>query len=84
MTEKVLVTGGAGFIGSNLAEELIKKGAKVSILDNFVTGFRENLDEIDGNFEFIEGDLNDDDKLNAALEDVSIVFHHAAFPSVPS
>lgn len=83
LTEKVLVTGGAGFIGSNLAEELIKKGAKVSILDNFVTGFQENLDEIQGDFRFIKGDLNDDDKLNAALEDVDIVFHQAALPSVP-
>ena len=83
MTEKVLVTGGAGFIGSNLAEELIKKGAKVSILDNLVTGFRENLDEIKGNFEFIEGDLNDAGRLDAALEGVSIVFHQAALPSVP-
>lgn len=83
MTEKVLVTGGAGFIGSNLVEELIKKGAKVSILDNLVTGFRENLYEIDGDFEFIEGDLNDDDKLNAALEGVDFVFHQAALPSVP-
>jgi len=83
MTEKVLVTGGAGFIGSNLAGELIKRGAKVSILDNLVTGFRENLDEINGNFEFIEGDLNDDTKLNTALEGVDIVFHQAALPSVP-
>jgi nucleoside-diphosphate-sugar epimerase len=83
ITEKVLVTGGAGFIGSNLAEELIKQGAKVTILDNLVTGFRENLEEIHGDFEFIEGDLNDDDKLKAALEDVSIVFHQAALPSVP-
>lgn len=83
LTEKVLVTGGAGFIGSNLAEELIKRGAKVSILDNLVTGFRENLHEIGGNFEFIEGDLNDHKKLDAALEDVDIVFHQAALPSVP-
>ena len=83
LTEKVLVTGGAGFIGSNLAEELIRKGAKVTILDNLVTGFRENLDEIYGNFEFIEGDLNDDEKLNTALEGVTIVFHQAALPSVP-
>jgi nucleoside-diphosphate-sugar epimerase len=83
LTEKVLVTGGAGFIGSNLAEELIRQGAEVSILDNLVTGFRENLDEIAGDFEFIEGDLNDDEKLDAALEGVSIVFHQAALPSVP-
>lgn len=83
ITAKVLVTGGAGFIGSNLADELIRQGAKVSILDNLVTGFHENLEEIKGDFEFIEGDLNDDEKLLKALEDVSIVFHQAALPSVP-
>jgi nucleoside-diphosphate-sugar epimerase len=83
LTAKVLVTGGAGFIGSNLADELIRQGAKVSILDNLITGFRENLEEIKGDFEFIEGDLNDDKKLLKALEDVSIVFHQAALPSVP-
>ena len=82
-TTKVLITGGAGFIGSNLADELIRQGAKVSIIDNLVTGFRENLEEIKGDFEFIEGDLNDDEKLIKALEDVSIVFHQAALPSVP-
>lgn len=78
-----MVTGGAGFIGSNLADELIKQGAKVSILDNFVTGFRENLEEIAGNFEFIEGDINDSTKLETALENIDIVFHQAALPSVP-
>ena len=83
ITSKVLVTGGAGFIGSNLADELIKQGAKVSIIDNLVTGFRENLEEIGGDFEFIEGDLNDDAKLKSALEGVEIVFHQAALPSVP-
>src|SRR5215203_2368387 len=83
ITTKVLVTGGAGFIGSNLADELIKQGAKVSIIDNLVTGFRENLEEIDGSFEFIEGDLNDDEVLRKALQDVEVVFHQAALPSVP-
>lgn len=83
LTSKVLVTGGAGFIGSNLAEELIKQGAKVKILDNLITGFHENLNEIKGDFEFIEGDLNDDDKLEKAVEDVEIIFHQAALPSVP-
>jgi nucleoside-diphosphate-sugar epimerase len=83
ITTKCLVTGGAGFIGSNLAEELIKQGAKVAIIDNLVTGFRENLEEIAGDFEFIEGDLNDDSKLRQALEGVEIVFHQAALPSVP-
>lgn len=83
ITTKVLVTGGAGFIGSNLADELIRQGAKVSIIDNLVTGFRENLDEIQGDFEFIHGDLNDDEALAKALQDVEIVFHQAALPSVP-
>ncbi len=82
-TEKILVTGGAGFIGSNIAEELIKQGAKVSIIDNFATGFRENLDEIQGAFDFIEGDLNDDKALVSAIDGVDIVFHQAALPSVP-
>lgn len=83
ITSKVLVTGGAGFIGSNLAEELIRQGAKVTILDSLVTGFRENLEEIKGDFDFVEGDLNDDDKLRRALEGVEVVFHQAALPSVP-
>ncbi|HEV7645561.1 MAG TPA: SDR family oxidoreductase [Pyrinomonadaceae bacterium] len=80
---KVLVTGGAGFIGSNLAEELIARGAGVCILDNLVTGFRENLEEIKGDFDFVEGDLNDPAALKKALEGVEVVFHQAALPSVP-
>jgi UDP-glucose 4-epimerase len=83
LTTTVLVTGGAGFIGSNLADELIQQGAKVKIIDSLITGFRENLEEIKGDFEFIEGDLNDDAKLKQALEGVEIVFHQAAVPSVP-
>jgi nucleoside-diphosphate-sugar epimerase len=82
-TETVLVTGGAGFIGSNLADELIKLGAKVKILDNFVTGFQENLDEISGDFTFVEGDINNDRALREAVENVDIIFHQAALPSVP-
>jgi nucleoside-diphosphate-sugar epimerase len=83
LTTNVLVTGGAGFIGSNLAEELIKQGAKVKILDSLITGFRENLEEISGDFEFIEGDLNDEKSIKHATEGVEIVFHQAALPSVP-
>lgn len=83
LTTKVLVTGGAGFIGSNLADELIRQGAKVSILDNLTTGFRENLEEISGDFEFHEADLNDTGALEKALDGVEIVFHQAALPSVP-
>lgn len=83
LNKKVLVTGGAGFIGSNLADELIAQGAEVAILDNLVTGFRENLDEIKGTFEFIEADLNDSTALKKAINGVEIVFHEAALPSVP-
>jgi Nucleoside-diphosphate-sugar epimerases len=83
LTAKCLVTGGAGFIGSNLADELIKQGAKVAILDNLVTGFRENLDELSGNFDFIEGDLNDISAVRKAIDGAEIVFHLAALPSVP-
>jgi len=82
-TSKVLVTGGAGFIGSNLAEELIRQGARVSIIDNLTTGFRENLEEIKGDFDFVEGDINDDAALGKAIEGAEIVFHEAALPSVP-
>ncbi|HEX8566798.1 MAG TPA: SDR family oxidoreductase [Pyrinomonadaceae bacterium] len=82
-SKKFLVTGGAGFIGSNLADALIAQGGTVRIIDNFVTGYRENLDEISGDFEFIEGDLNDETKLRQALEGVEVVFHEAALPSVP-
>src|SRR4028119_1993181 len=82
-SKNFLVTGGAGFIGSNLADNLIAQGGTVRIIDNFVTGYRENLDEIKGDFEFIEGDLNDEAKLRRAVEGVEVVFHEAALPSVP-
>ena len=77
------MTGGAGFIGSNLAEELIRQGARVTILDDLSTGFRENLEEIQGDFEFIEGDINDDAQVRQAIDGAEVVFHQAALPSVP-
>ena len=80
---KCLITGGAGFIGSNLADELIRRGARVRIIDNFATGFRENLDEIAGDFKFIEGDITDDTALAKAVDGVEVIFHQAALPSVP-
>ena len=82
-TTRALVTGGAGFIGSNLADELIRQGAKVRVIDNLVTGHRENLEEISGDFDFVEADLNDDAALTRAIEGIDIVFHQAALPSVP-
>ncbi len=80
---KYLITGGAGFIGSNIADNLLKSGEKVKILDNLSTGFRENMSELSGDFEFIEGDLNETEKVRHALEGVEVVFHQAALPSVP-
>jgi len=82
---KILVTGGAGFIGSNLCEALISYGAKVRCLDNFATGHRKNLDTIINNssFELIEGDIRDADTCNKACENIDYVFHEAALGSVP-
>ena len=83
--KKILVTGGAGFIGSNLCEALLSKDNKVVCLDNFATGKRENIAEFleDPNFTLIEGDIRElDDCLNAA-KDVDYVLHQAALGSVP-
>lgn len=82
-TPTVLVTGGAGFIGSNLADRLIREGARVRILDNFSTGFRENLEEITGNFDLVEGDVADASVVASAVKGVETIFHEAALPSVP-
>ena len=81
----ILVTGGAGFIGSNLCEALLEKGNKVICLDNFATGKRENIKEFldDPNFILIEGDIRKlEDCLNAT-NDVDYVLHQAALGSVP-
>ena len=81
----ILVTGGAGFIGSNLCEALLEKGNKVVCLDNFSTGKRENIEQLleDSNFTLIEGDIRTlDDCLNAS-KDVDYVLHQAALGSVP-
>lgn len=83
ITTKVLVTGGAGFIGSNLADELIAQGARVSIIDDLSTGSIENIEDISGDFDFVEGSINDNNALARAIEGCEIVFHQAALPSVP-
>ncbi len=77
---KVLVTGGAGFIGSHLVDELVRLGHEVVVYDNFSTGFRQHLDQAlnTGRLKLIEGDILDSSKLKSALEDVSTVFHLAA------
>ena len=78
-----LVTGGAGFIGSHIASALTAGGARVRILDDLSTGHRENIDEIGGDVEFIQGSVADEELLNKALEGVELIFHEAAIPSVP-
>lgn len=78
-----LVTGGAGFIGSHLAEASAREGLRVRIIDDLSTGHRENLEEINGDFEFIEGSVADEALLNKVLQGVELVFHEAAIPSVP-
>jgi nucleoside-diphosphate-sugar epimerase len=79
----VLVTGGAGFIGSHIASALAADGARVRILDDLSTGHRENIDEIGGDIDFIQGSVADEGLLNKVLEDVELVYHEAAIPSVP-
>lgn len=78
-----LLTGGAGFIGSNIAEELITRGESVRILDNFSTGKRENLRNIENQIELIEGDIRNYDTVQKAIRGIDIVIHQAALPSVP-
>jgi UDP-N-acetylglucosamine 4-epimerase len=82
---KVLVTGGAGFIGSNLVESFLLSGNSVVCLDNFSTGKRENLRAFTNNpkFKLIEGDIRNYDDCLKALENTDIVFHQAALGSVP-
>ena len=83
LTGKVVVTGGAGFIGSHIAAALSASGARVRVLDDLSTGHRENLEEIGGDIEFIQGSVADQDLLIKAFEDVELVYHEAAIPSVP-
>jgi nucleoside-diphosphate-sugar epimerase len=77
-----LVTGGAGFIGSHLAEELVGRGHRVRVADSLITGKRSNLDHVQG-VEFLEGDLADVAFARQAVAGVEFVLHQAALPSVP-
>jgi UDP-glucose 4-epimerase len=78
---RVVVTGGAGFIGSHLSRQLVENGDEVVVLDNFSTGKRERLDGLD--VELVEGDLRSYERVHAAVRGAEVVFHLGALPSVP-
>jgi nucleoside-diphosphate-sugar epimerase len=77
-----LVTGGAGFIGSSIAEALLAKGERVRIIDDFSTGRRSNVEGLKGNVELIEGSIVDPEVVARAMKGIEVVFHEAAIPSV--
>jgi UDP-N-acetylglucosamine/UDP-N-acetylgalactosamine 4-epimerase len=80
---KVLVTGGGGFIGSNIVEELLIRGDTVRVIDNFSTGKRENLGKYESDINLIEGDIRSYHIVQEAVKGVDVILHQAALPSVP-
>ena len=80
---KVLVTGGAGFIGSNIVRALLARGDDVRVLDNFSTGSRTNLAGLERDVDLVEGDLRSYERVHAAVRGAEVVFHEGALPSVP-
>ncbi|MBK6766219.1 MAG: SDR family oxidoreductase [bacterium] len=83
MPSTYLITGGAGFIGSNIVEELLKRGARVRVFDNFATGRRENLTALVNDIDLHEGDLRDEVAVARAMQGCDYVLHQAALGSVP-
>jgi UDP-glucose 4-epimerase len=81
--EKFLVTGGAGFIGSNICKKLISDGCFVRIVDNLSTGKKSNLNDFIDKIEFIEADMGDEEVARTAMKDIDVVVHQGALPSVP-
>ena len=81
----ILITGGAGFIGSNIIEYLLNKNNRITCLDNFITGKKENISGFlnNSNFKFIEGDITKSDDCDLACQGVDIILHQAALGSVP-
>jgi UDP-glucose 4-epimerase len=80
--KKCLVTGGAGFIGSNLTRKLVAENYSVVVLDDLSTGSLDNLKDLLGKIEFVKADIRDEEKVKAVMKGVSYVFHLAALPSV--
>ena len=83
MSRRVLVTGGAGFIGSNLVQALLERGEDVRVLDNFSTGNRANLRDLAGDVELIDGELRSYERVHNAVRGVDVVLHLGALGSVP-
>ncbi|HEX41280.1 MAG TPA: SDR family oxidoreductase [Phycisphaerales bacterium] len=81
--EKFLVTGGAGFIGSNICRRLVDQGCFVRVVDNLLTGRMSNLAGIEDRIEFMQADMGDPAVAAAAMRDVEVVLHQGALPSVP-
>jgi len=81
--DKFLVTGGAGFIGSNLCKRLVAEGCFVRVLDNLLTGKRSNLASVLDQIEFIEADMGEPEVARAAMQGIDVVLHEGALPSVP-
>jgi UDP-glucose 4-epimerase len=81
--KSALITGGAGFIGSNIAQRLLEMGVRIRVLDNLSTGREENLVDIVDDVDLIVGDVRDPDTLDKAMAGTEVVFHEAALPSVP-
>ena len=80
--KNALITGGAGFIGSHIAEELVRRGVKVTVLDNLASGHLKNIDALKDAVAFVEGDIRDETVLAQVTEGVDVVFHQAAVVSV--
>jgi UDP-glucose 4-epimerase len=81
--EKFLVTGGAGFIGSNICKKLVQQGYFVRVVDNLITGKKGNLADVIDKIEFIQADMGDSQVARSAMKNIDIVLHQGALPSVP-
>ncbi|UCG57665.1 MAG: SDR family oxidoreductase [Phycisphaerales bacterium] len=81
--DKLLVTGGAGFIGSNICRKLVSQGCFVRVVDNLLTGKKSNLAGVIDKVDFVQADMGDEHVARAAMKDVDVVLHQGALPSVP-
>jgi nucleoside-diphosphate-sugar epimerase len=81
--DRFLVTGGAGFIGSNICKRLVAEGCFVRVVDNLLTGKKSNLNSVIDKIEFVEADMGDENVARSAMKDIDFVLHQGALPSVP-